>query len=143
MSHPLQLSLLAIYFGAIVLLVAVMIGLSAVLGEQHATAATDQPFESGMLPVGGAHVRFPSQFYLIAVFFVIFDLESVFVYAWAVAAREVGWSGYIEVSVFIAVLLAALAYLWRCGALTWTPLRSRRHPSRLAGRGRQRACAGR
>ena len=127
MSHPLQLTMLAIYFGAILALVALMIALSALLGERHERRATVQPFESGMLPVGQARLRFPSQFYLIAMFFVVFDLESVFVYAWAVAARSVGWAGYIEVVVFIVILAAALAYLWRVGALDWTPRRSRQH----------------
>jgi NADH-quinone oxidoreductase subunit A len=130
MPHALQLSMLALYFGAIVLLVAVMIGLSALLGERSAKAATLQPFESGMLPTGTARLRFPSQFYLVAMFFVVFDLEAVFIYAWAVAARALGWPGYIEVAVFVAVLAAALLYLWRIGALDWTPPRSRRHPGR-------------
>lgn len=131
MAHPLQLMMLAVYFGAILALVVLMIVLSAVLGERHETQATIQPFESGMLPVGQARLRFPQQFYLIAVFFVVFDLESAFIYAWAVAARQVGWAGYIEVVVFIVILAAALAYLWRVGALDWTPLRSRRsRPSR-------------
>ncbi len=58
-------------------------------------------------------------------FFVIFDLEAAFIYAWAVVAREAGWAGYIEIIVFIAILLAALVYLWRVGALDWTPQRSR------------------
>ena len=57
-------------------------------------------------------------------FFVIFDLESVFIFAWAIAYRDVGWSGYIEVVVFIAILVAALAYLWQLGALDWAPSRS-------------------
>ncbi|HEX4025729.1 MAG TPA: NADH-quinone oxidoreductase subunit A [Steroidobacteraceae bacterium] len=139
MPHALQLSMLALYFGAIVLLVALMIALSAVLGERHATPATLQPFESGMIPVGSARVRFPSQFYLVAMFFVVFDLEAVFIYAWAVAAREVGWAGYIEVLVFIAVLVAALIYLWGAGALDWAPRRSRRRDAarRLSDRGRE------
>jgi NADH-quinone oxidoreductase subunit A len=120
-----QLWMLAAYFGAIIVLVVAMIGLSAVLGQRHGTRATRVPFESGIVPVGNARVRFPAQFYLIAMFFVVFDLEAVFVYAWAVAAREVGWAGYIEILVFIAILVAALAYLWRVGALDWTPWRSR------------------
>ncbi|MGH8140954.1 MAG: NADH-quinone oxidoreductase subunit A [Steroidobacteraceae bacterium] len=125
MPHALQLSMLALYFGAILVLLVLMLVLSAVLGERHAAPATLQPFESGMIPVGTARLRFPSQFYLIAMFFVIFDLEAVFIYAWAVAARAAGWAGYIEVVVFIAVLATALLYLWRSGALDWTPLRSR------------------
>ncbi|HJU15851.1 MAG TPA: NADH-quinone oxidoreductase subunit A [Stellaceae bacterium] len=120
-----QLLMLTAYFGAILALVAAMLGLGYVLGQRHRTRATVQPFESGMIPVGNARIRFPAQFYLIAMFFVIFDLEAVFLYAWAVAAREVGWSGYVETLVFIAILVAALAYLWRIGALDWTPRRSR------------------
>ena len=58
-------------------------------------------------------------------FFVVFDLEVVFVYAWAIAAREAGWPGYIEIAVFVVILIAALGYLWRVGALDWTPRRSR------------------
>jgi len=127
MPHALQLSMLALYFGAILALVALMLALAAVLGERHARPATLQPFESGMIPTGSARLRFSSQFYLIAMFFVVFDLEAVFIYAWAVAARAVGWAGYIEIVVFIAVLVAALIYLWRIGALDWTPLRSRRN----------------
>jgi NADH-quinone oxidoreductase subunit A len=82
-------------------------------------------FESGVLPVGDARVPVNAKFYLIAMFFVIFDLEAVFVYAWAVALDEVGWTGFIEMAVFIGVLLAALAYLWRLGALDWTSVRRR------------------
>lgn len=129
--------MLALYFGAVLTLVAAMIGLSYVLGPRRATRATVQPFESGMLPVGDARLRFPAQFYLIAMIFVIFDLEAVFIYAWAVVAREAGWSAYAEVMVFIGILLAALVYLWRVGALDWTPMRSRR----LVRRG-SNACAG-
>jgi NADH-quinone oxidoreductase subunit A len=64
-----------------------------------------------------------AKFYLIAVFFVIFDVEAMFLFAWAIAFRELGWAGYIEAIIFIAVLGAALAYLWRLGALDWGPPR--------------------
>ena len=64
-------------------------------------------------------MRFSAKFYLVAMFFVIFDLEAVFLFAWAVAVRETGWAGYVEVLLFITVLLATLAYLWRVGALDW------------------------
>jgi NADH-quinone oxidoreductase subunit A len=127
-----QLLMLAAYFGAVLVLVTAMIGLGWVLGQRHSTRATRVPFESGIVPLGNAQIRFPAQFYLVAMFFVIFDLEAVFVYAWAIAAREVGWSGYIEIVVFIAILVAALAYLWRVGALDWTPWRSR-PPGRRGG----------
>lgn len=126
MTPLIELAMLALYFGAVLALVGLMIALSYGLGPRGATRATVQPFESGMLPAGDARLRFPAQFYLVAMIFVVFDLEAVFIYAWAVAARDVGWAGYIEVMVFIAILGAALAWLWRVGALDWTPVRSRR-----------------
>lgn len=128
MSQPPQYWVLGVYFVAVLALTALIIGLAYVLGERHGTPATAEPFESGIVAAAGesAQVRFPVQFYLIAMFFVVFDLESVFIYAWAVAARAAGWAGYIEVMVFIGILMAALAYLWRSGGLDWTPRRSRR-----------------
>jgi NADH-quinone oxidoreductase subunit A len=115
---------LALYSAATVLLVTGMIGLSYVLGQRHTGRATGEPYESGIASTGSAHVRFDVKFYLIAMFFVIFDLEAVFIFAWAVALRESGWAGYIEILFFIAVLAGALVYLWRNGALEWgTPKR--------------------
>jgi len=117
---------LAVYFVAVVALVAAMIGISHVLGERHAERATGQPYESGIVSEGSARVRFPVKFYLVAMFFVVFDLEAVFLFAWAVAARELGWAGYLEAMIFTVVLVAALAYLWRSGALDWgTPASAR------------------
>ena len=107
-------------YGAVVLvLVSGMLGISYVLGERHREPATDDPYEGGIVSTGTARVRLSVKFYLVAMFFVIFDLEAVFLFAWAVAAREVGWTGYVEVLVFIGVLVAALLYLWRTGALDW------------------------
>ncbi len=117
---------LAVYFVAVIGLVAAMIGISHALGERHAERATGQPYESGIVSEGSARVRFPVKFYLVAMFFVVFDLEAVFLFAWAVAARELGWAGYVEAMIFTVVLVAALAYLWRSGALDWgTPGRPR------------------
>ena len=110
---------LVVYAAIVAVLVAAMLGLSYVLGQRHRDRSTDFPYESGILSEGSARVRLSFKFYLVAMFFVIFDLEAVFILAWAVAVRETGWTGYIEVSIFIAVLLAALAYLWRVGALDW------------------------
>ena len=100
---------------------AAMIGASFFLGQRHMRPATRQPFESGIVTVGYARFRLPVQFYLVAMFFVIFDLEAAFLYAWAAVVRAAGWSGYIVMSVFIVTLLAALVYLWRVGALDWGP----------------------
>jgi NADH-quinone oxidoreductase subunit A len=110
---------LVVYAAIVAVLVAAMLGLSYVLGQRHRDRSTDFPYESGILSEGSARVRLSFKFYLVAMFFVIFDLEAVFILVWAVAVRETGWTGYIEVSIFIAVLLAALAYLWRVGALDW------------------------
>ncbi len=110
---------LAVYFAAVVILVTVMITLSYILGERHREKQTGEPYESGIVSTGTARVRFDIQFYLIAMFFVIFDLEAVFVYAWAVSIRETGWAGYAEMVLFIGILAAAFIYLWRIGALEW------------------------
>jgi NADH-quinone oxidoreductase subunit A len=110
---------LAVYVAIVGMLVVAMLGLSYVLGQRHQDRATGSPYESGILSEGSARVRFPAKFYLVAMFFVIFDLEAVFIFAWAIAVRETGWTGYAEISLFIMVLLATLAYLWRVGALDW------------------------
>ena len=112
---------LGVYFAAIVFLTTAMLGLSYVLGQRHHDRATGAPFESGIVSEGSARVRLSAKFYLIAMFFVVFDLEAVFLFAWAVAGRDVGWMGYFEVLVFVGVLVAALAYLWRVGGLDWAP----------------------
>ena len=116
----------------VLVVVSVMLGLSHVLGERHQERATGDPYESGIPPTGSTRQRLSVNFYLVAVFFVIFDLEGVFLFAWAVAFRELGWAGYLEVVVFVGVLLAALVYLWRCGALDWSarqPANDRRPPA--------------
>lgn len=109
-------------YGVLVFVVAGgMMGISFVLGERHSERETEEPYESGVAATGSAQLRFSSRFYLVAMFFVVFDLESVFLYAWAVSARQLGWTGLIEATVFVAVLLAALLYLWRQGALSFGP----------------------
>lgn len=107
-----------VLYGVLVLvLVAGMYGLSYVLGERHREHVTDTPYESGIPLTRNARVRFPADYYLIAMFFVIFDLETVFIVTWACAMRQLGWFGYLEIVLFIAILLASLVYLWRIGAL--------------------------
>ncbi len=110
---------LTVYFASVIVLVSAMLVLSYVLGQRHRERATGEPYESGIAATGTARVRFDVKFYLIAMFFVIFDLEAVFIYAWAVSIKETGWPGYAEMLVFIGVLAAALVYLWRLGALEW------------------------
>ena len=118
------------YFVAVMVLVGGILGLSAVLGQRHDDHATGEPYESGILPTGSARGRFSSRFYLIAMFFVIFDLEAVFIFAWAVAVRELGWMGYAEILVFIGILIVALIYLYRLGALEWGTKKHKMHRRR-------------
>ena len=108
---------LLLYFALVILLVVLLLALSALLGERHHEPGTSAPYESGVVSTGSARLRFDATFYLIAVFFIIFDLEAAFILSWAVALRDLGWAGYIEGVVFIGVLLAGLAYLWRSGGL--------------------------
>lgn len=110
---------LGVYFIVVLILVTGMIVVSYLLGQRHDEHATGLPFESGVASTGTARVRLSAKFYMVAMFFVIFDLETVFIFAWAVAGRELGWAGYWEMLVFIGILAAALAYLWRLGALDW------------------------
>jgi len=116
---PILLWPLGVYFLAVIVIVSIIIVLSSLLGERHREKQTDEPYESGIVSTGTARVRFDIKFYLIAMFFVIFDLEAVFIFAWAVSIRENGWLGYGEMLVFIGVLTATLVYLWRIGALEW------------------------
>ena len=118
---------LVAYFAFVVVLVTVIIILSYLLGQRHFEPATGEPYEGGIVSEGSARVRFSVNYYLVAMFFVVFDLEAVFLFAWAGAARELGWAGYLEVVLFVGVLVAALVYLWKVGALDWArePRRSR------------------
>jgi NADH-quinone oxidoreductase subunit A len=110
---------LIVYFISVLSIVGSMIVLSYFLGERHREKQTNEPYESGIASTGSARVRFDVKFYLIAMFFVIFDLEAVFIFAWAVSIRENGWAGYGEMLLFIGVLTAALVYIWKLGALEW------------------------
>jgi len=110
-----------IYASAVLLLAGIMLGLSYILGERHKEKLTDEPFESGIPPTGNARLRFSSHFYLIAIFFVIFDLDAVFIMTWAISFRELGIAGYIGILVFIGILIAVLIYEIGIKALDFGP----------------------
>jgi NADH-quinone oxidoreductase subunit A len=109
---------------------AFMVGVPVWLGGRSWGRAKAEPFESGVVSQGGARLRLSAKFYLIAVFFVIFDVEALFLYAWAVVAREAGWVGLFGATLFVAELLLGLVYLWRVGALDWAPAQRRRRAAR-------------
>ena len=111
----------AVFVAVILVVCGAMLGVSALVGGRTYGRAKTEPFESGIVSTGSAHLRLPAKFYLVAMFFVIFDVEALFLYAWAVSVRESGWAGFIEAAIFIFILAAGLVYLWRIGALKWAP----------------------
>jgi len=101
----------------VALVVGGMLGGSALLGERGNDRARNEPYESGIKLTGSARIRLSLDFYLFAMFFVIFDLETVYVVAWAIGFQELGWAGYAQMCIFMGTVVAALVYLWRLGAL--------------------------
>ncbi len=116
---------LALYGLLVVILIAAILVISYLLGERHQDRQTGEPYESGIVSTGSARMRFDVKFYLNAMLFVIFDLETVFIIAWVAAVREAGWPGYVEILLFIGALGVALVYLWRLGALDWKTSREK------------------
>ncbi|HTJ53573.1 MAG TPA: NADH-quinone oxidoreductase subunit A [Cyclobacteriaceae bacterium] len=110
-----------VYAAIVISLIGAILGLSYFLGQHHNDRATGEPFESGILSTGSARLRFSSQFYLIAMLFVIFDVETIFIFSWAIAFRDLGWFGYFGVLTFIILLVVVLIYEWRNGALDFGP----------------------
>ena len=92
---------------------------SALLGPRRYNKAKDEPYESGILPFGDAKRRFPVQFYVIAVLFILFDVEVILMYPWAVSARKLGVFGLIEMAIFLAILLVGFIYAWKNDAFKW------------------------
>ena len=115
---PESWSLLTYVIG-VVTMCALMLALSALLGGRSRGRAKEIPFESGIVGAGSARLRLSAKFYLVAMFFVIFDVEALFLYAWAISVREAGWAGFIEATIFIVILGGSVVYLWRIGALEW------------------------
>ena len=105
---------------------ALMIWLSNVLGPRRPSAVKETPFEFGSQPVSSARERFGVKFYTVAILFIVFDIEAVFVYPWAVqllpsaqGGEGLGWPGYVSMGIFVATLVAGLVYVWKKGVLDW------------------------
>jgi NADH-quinone oxidoreductase subunit A len=116
-------------------LIAGFIVISSLLGQKRTDHATHDVYESGILPAGSPNIKISVPFYLTAILFIIFDLEAVFLFAWAISIREAGWVGFIEVFIFISILVAGLVYLYRSGALEWRTTRQIRDLDALVGEG--------
>ncbi|WXL25059.1 NADH-quinone oxidoreductase subunit A [Ectopseudomonas mendocina] len=112
---------LAAFILGVMFLCLLMIGVSSLLGGKAWGRSKNQPFESGMLPVGSARLRFSVKFYLVAILFVIFEVEALFLMAWAVSVRETGWIGFIGAAIFITILIVGLIYENSVNALDWSP----------------------
>ena len=119
-----------IYALLILILVVALLFLSSWLGEKKKEPEKLKPFESGILPTGAARFRYPVPFYLVATFFLIFDVEAVYIFSWAIAVESLGWSGWLQISFFIVILLISLFYIWKKGGLEWgpTPAKTRSTP---------------
>jgi len=119
------MELLPKYLPLIILLVVagaipvIMLGLAGVTGPRQTDERKMTPFECGVDPVGDTRHRFSVKFFMVALLFIIFDIEAVFIYPWAVLFRKLGLFGFIEMSIFLLILLLGLAYVWKKGALEW------------------------
>lgn len=110
---------LIVYCLAVVALIVLILSLSYFLGQKRRDPATDEPFESGIISQGSARLRISVSYYLVAILFIVFDLEAIYLFSWSIAFFETGLLGFIEATVFIVILLVGLIYLWRLGALEW------------------------
>lgn len=93
--------------------------IAGLLGPRSTSVVKSEAFEGGNAPMGSARQRFAVKFYVVALLFIVFDVEAVFLYPWAVNFRALGWFGYMTMAVFASTLVAALAYIWKKGALDW------------------------
>ena len=117
MDHP-YLPLL-ITFGIAALVVFLLLMVASKVGPKSINPAKAEPFESGNPPKGDARVRFSVRFYLIAMLFLIFDLEVVFLYPWAIYFRQLGMFGLVQMGIFLIILTVGYIYVWKKGALDW------------------------
>ena len=105
--------------GFVVLNAVVMLGLSALTLRPHPTPVKQAAYESGIPSLGDARERFSVKFYMVAVLFILFDIEVVFLYPWAVTFKDLGMFGFVTMAVFVLILLVGYFYIWRKGALEW------------------------
>ena len=112
---------LVLYSIMIVGLIAVLMFIASWIGEKKPNIEKLRPYESGVIPTGSARLLYPVPFYLVAIFFLLFDVEGAYIFSWAIAWEQLGWSGWLQISFFIVVLLLGLVYVWKKGGLEWGP----------------------
>lgn len=118
--RPNMLSMI-VFLGIVFGLIATILFLSRWLGEKKENPEKSRPYESGIIPTGSARVPYPVPYFLVAIFFLIFDVEGAYIFSWAIAFEELGWGGWLQVSFFIFILFVSLMYLWKKGGLEWGP----------------------
>ncbi len=96
-----------------------MVVLTHILNPRRQTAQKEMPYESGMIPLGDTRARFSVKFYMVAISFIVFDLETVFLIPWAVQAKALGWGAFVAMLIFVIVLAVGLLYEWKKGGLEW------------------------
>ncbi len=110
---------IAIMIALATVIALIAIGLGTLFGPKKPSVAKSMPYESGMNPYGEGTRRMPIRFYIIAVLFILFDIEVVFFLPWAITFRQLGWFGLVEMLIFIVILLVGYVYAWKKGALEW------------------------
>jgi len=113
-----------VIFGLMVmLLIGLLLFIASWLGEKKPDTEKLRAYESGVIPTGSARLRYPVPFYLVAIFFLLFDVEAAYIFSWAIAWEPLGWTGWLQITFFIAVLILGLVYVWKKGGLEWGPTR--------------------
>lgn len=112
---------MVVYFIVIAGLIGVILFLAGWLGVKNQRTEKLRPYESGVIPTGLARFTYPAPFYLVAVFFMIFEVEAVYIFSWAIAYESLGWKGWFQITFFIFVMLISLLYIWKKGGLSWGP----------------------
>jgi len=105
-----------------------MLGISYILGKKVRNRVKDMPYECGITPTGSARERFSVKFYLVGMLFILFDIEAIFLYPWAVVYRELKMFAFFEMFIFIVLILAGFFYIWKKGALEWSGADQSRKP---------------
>jgi NADH-quinone oxidoreductase subunit A len=113
---------LVVFSLMVMALMAVILFIASWLGEKTSNTEKSRPYESGVIPTGSARLRYPVPFFLVAIFFLIFDVEGAYIFSWAIAWENLGWAGLLQISFFILELLLGLIYIWRVGGLEWGPM---------------------
>lgn len=116
---------LVLYTAIVLILTVVLLFFSRWLGQRQPSIDKLRPYESGIIPTGPARLRYPVPFFMVAIFFLIFDVEGAYIFSWAVAAEPLGWAGWFQMGFFILVLMAGLVYIWAKGGLEWGPSQTR------------------